>query len=210
MTGVRFALPVLALLAACGAEPDGQASGQQAAASRQGEIAADSDAEPTPPSGPDPEVAALAAPPSAGGVGCSVQETPIFACKLTNGKRVAVCGSGEWLGHYRYGSAKPELALDGGRYAYAMYSGGGESQIEFTNDGHRYIVFSRMVRTNFTPGEPNNPAMSDGVMVFRGDNLIAMQTCSGGDMLPVQLSSANAIWEDEGELFTDETMRADP
>ena len=169
-------------------------------------------AEPTAsPSIPAPKsVADLAAPPAQGGIGCKADEVSIFVCDLDNGKRVAVCGAGEWSGRYRYGKSIPELELDGGQYAYTMYSGGGEGQIVFDNAGYRYVVFSRMVRTNFRADEPNYPAMSDGVLVLRGKEFIDLQLCEGPDTLPVQLDAANAVWEDAGELFTDETIRADP
>ena len=196
---MRIFAVVLALagLAAC-SEPD--------AAS-----APASSAEPVVEATPEaPSFAELAAPPSSGGIGCASGETPVFACDLPNGKRVAVCGLGEHLGRYRYGGESPELQIDGGEYAYAMYSGGGESQIAFENEGHRYIVFSRMVRTNFTPGEPNDPAMSDGLMVLRGDDVVALNLCEGGNMLPVQVFAAQEIWGESDQLFTDETIRADP
>jgi hypothetical protein len=155
-------------------------------------------------------VAEMAAPPEPGGVGCALEETPIFACNLANGKRIAVCGLGEYIGQYRYGGSKPELVINGADYANVMYSGGGESQIAFENGGYRYIVFSRVVRTNFAAEEPNNPAMSDGVMILRGAKFVGMKLCSNANGLPVQTNSANAIWEDERELFTAETVRADP
>ena len=158
----------------------------------------------------EPGVARLAAPSMPGGFGCASDETPVFACGLDNGKRVAVCSTGERQGQYRYGGDRRELQIDGGEYAYAMYSGGGGGQIAFENAGHRYIVFSRMVRTNFAPGEPNDPAMSDGVIVLRGADFVGMHLCEGGDTLSIQVSPANGIWEDQGELFTDETIRADP
>jgi hypothetical protein len=155
-------------------------------------------------------VAEMAAPPKPGGVGCAMEETPIFACNLANGKRVAVCGLGEHIGQYRYGGSKPELVLNGADYAYQMYSGGGESQIAFSSRGYRYILFSRMVRTNFSAGEPNYPAITDGLIVLRGDKFVGLHLCSDPNGLPTQIDSANAIWENQQELFTDETRRADP
>lgn len=140
---------------------------------------------------------------------CKPDETPIFTCTFADGKRVAVCGAGEWLGYYRFGGATPELELAGGKYASAMYSGGGEDQIAFDNGDTRYIVFSRMVRTGFDENG-NAPAISDGVVIERAGKFAAIRLCQDPDVLPVQTGAANAVWEDERELFTDETIRADP
>jgi hypothetical protein len=145
----------------------------------------------------------------AGTVACAADETPIFACAFKDGKRVAVCGVGERDGRYRYGGAAPELALSGGRYAYTMYSGGGENQIAFTNGDTRYIVFSRMVRTGFDENG-NRPAISDGIIIERGGQFLDIKLCDDPDLLPVQMDAAGAVWEEEAELFTDQTLRADP
>lgn len=161
---------------------------------------------------PAPEVrtvAEKAAPPKPGGVGCAPEESEIFACNLANGKRVAVCGLSEWIGQYRYGGSKPELVINGADYSHVTYSGGGERQIAFDHRGYRYIVFSRVVRTNFSAGEPNDPAISDGVVILRGKKFVEMQLCDDANGKPVS-GSANAIWEDEQKLFTTETVRADP
>lgn len=143
-------------------------------------------------------------------VACSSDEQTLFSCDLENGKRIAVCGAGEWLGHYRYGGDTAELELSGGKLANVMYSGGGESQIAFENGDYRYIVFSRIVRTNFKAGEPNKPAISDGLLVLRGEKLLASNLCKADGVQPVDINAANAIWEMEQELFTYETVRADP
>jgi hypothetical protein len=153
--------------------------------------------------------AEMDAPSKPGGVGCASEESPIFACKLANGKRVAVCGLSEWIGQYRYGGSKPELVINGADYSHVMYSGGGESQIAFDHRGYRYIVFSRVVRTNFAAGQPNDPAISDGVVILRGKKFVEMQLCNDANVLPVS-GAANVIWEDQQELFTTETVRADP
>ncbi len=145
---------------------------------------------------------------SPGSAACKADETPIFACTFADGKRVAVCGAGEGTGRYRFGADTPELELAGGEYAYAMYSGGGESQIAFDNGNTRYIVFSRMVRTGFGD-EGNAPAISDGIVIERAGKFAGMRLCEG-ELLPTDVNVANAIWEDRGELFTEETMRADP
>ncbi len=142
---------------------------------------------------------------------CAADETPIFTCNFKDGKRVAVCGATEWNGRYRYGGSTPEIEINGGQYASVMYSGGGEAQITFDNGDTRYTVFSRMVRTGFDADGNNVPAISDGIVIERAGKLLAIKLCDGRDPpLPVQVDAANAIWEDERELFTDETIRADP
>lgn len=141
---------------------------------------------------------------------CAADETPIFTCTFKGGKRVAVCGAAEWNGRYRYGGSTPEIELNGGQYASVMYSGGGEAQIAFDSGDTRYIVFSRMVRTGFDEDGNNVPAISDGIVIERGGRFLDIKLCDGSDPpLPVQYDAANAVWEDEGELFTEETIRAD-
>ena len=194
-----FGLAATVLLAACQQQP--------------GDAAAAEPVKPSPASTPGvtPELAArVAMQQRIHAAACKADETPIFTCKLSGGKRVAVCGAGEWQGHYRYGGDTPELELDGGQYGYTMYSGGGEGQIAFDNGDTRYIVFSRMVRTGWDDEGHNLPAISDGVVVERGGKFLDIKLCDDPDLLPIQTGAANAVWEDQGELFTDETIRADP
>jgi hypothetical protein len=139
---------------------------------------------------------------------CAAGETPLFACTLRDEKRVAVCGTAPGKAEYRFGGETTELVLAGGERANVPYSGGSESQLAFTNGGTRYIVFSRMVRTGFGP-EGNNPAISDGVVVERGGKFLAIKLCDDPDVKPVDVTAAP---KGSGgmELFTEETIRADP
>ena len=142
--------------------------------------------------------------------GCGAQETTIFACRLDNGKRAAVCAPQGGEAEYRYGGPPPELALKGATWANAAYSGGGESQIAFVEGDTRHIVFSRMVRTSFTAGEPNDPAIADGVVIETGGRFGALHLCSDPGVTPVDYAAAEArIGSPAGELFTEETIRAD-
>ena len=140
---------------------------------------------------------------------CAAEETTVFTCRLAGGKRVSVCGAGQGSAHYRFGEETTELALAGGAYANVMYSGGGENQIAFTNGTTRYIVFSRIVRTSFGE-EGNAPAISDGVVIEQGGRFLDIKLCEDPDLRPVDVNAANAIWNEERELFTEETERADP
>ncbi|MEZ5681903.1 MAG: hypothetical protein R3E14_11510 [Erythrobacter sp.] len=157
------------------------------------------------------EAPATPADPAPGPVGCTAEEEPIFSCAVPGGKRLAVCAAQQGEAEYRFGGKSPELVLRGGKWANAMYSGGGEAQIEFANGDTRYIVFSRMVRTNFTAGEPNNPAITDGVLISREGEFIALRLCAGGQAeIPVQYDAAERAFAQEDDLFTEETIRADP
>lgn len=140
---------------------------------------------------------------------CEAGEGTMFACKVTNGKRATVCvGDGNKV-KYRYGGAMPELTIQGGKWASVAYSGGGELQIAFENGDTRYIVFSRIVRTNFKAGEPNNPAISDGVIVMRGDKVLDMEVCDDLNNKPADYDLAEKTLPRADELFTYETGHAD-
>lgn len=114
-------------------------------------------------------------------VACAADEQELFSC-AAGAKQIAVCGvtnaQGQKTAQYRYGSGKPEIVLDGGRFASVGYSGGGEAQIEFANGGVRYIVYSRTVRTGFDE-EGNKPEFTDGVLVVRDGQPIAERNCTG-------------------------------
>jgi len=192
-----FGLAALGALAACG----GQSGDSGAAESTPVALAPASETAPvTTPSAKVP----------AGSVDCQKGEDRIFSCKTGSGKRVAVCGTAAGKTEYRFGATKPELVLQGGQYASVGYSGGGEQQIAFDNGATRYVVFSRMVRTNFAPDEPNYPAISDGVIVLRKDKVLSVLACEDADPMPVQMGLAEKHMKQQDELFTYETERADP
>lgn len=141
---------------------------------------------------------------------CGAHETPIFSCLVQGGKRLAICADGRGA-RYRFGPENAaEITIEGGRWAHTAYSGGGEAQIAFARGDTRYIVFSRMIRTNFEAGEPNQPAISDGVLVQRGGTVISVRRCEGAETLPVQYDAAETHLERADDLFTDQTIRADP
>lgn len=194
-------LVALGALTACGGQADD--SGAAEAKTTPVAVASASESAPT----PAPEAIS-----SADGVDCQKGEDRIFSCKTSGGKRIAVCGTTAGKVEYRYGPLNPELILDGGQYASVGYSGGGEQQIAFDNGYVRYVVFSRMVRTNFTPSEPNDAAISDGVIVLRNDKVLSVLICGGADAdpMPVQMALADQHMKQQDELFTYETERADP
>ncbi|GAA4041820.1 hypothetical protein [Parerythrobacter jejuensis] len=137
-------------------------------------------------------------------VGCREAETPVFQCTTAMGKQVAVCAAGPGDVHFRSGTEGVQVDVTGGRWASVPYSGGGEAQIQFRDGTKRYIVYSRMVRTNFTPGEPNNPAISDGLVIIDSEGTVGVDICDDAeDLLPVQYGAAKAAMRDEGKLFLD-------
>lgn len=190
-----IALAACCVLAACSAE-------------QQNDVVVETRSDQVQPTSPAVPVAQ--APAAASGGGCMAGEETIFSCKTAADKRIAVCAARGGPVEYRYGAGEPELTVAGGRFASVPYSGGGEAQLAFDNAGTRYVVFSRIVRTNFAPGEPNNPAISDGVMVLQGEKVVSVQVCSDTDPVPVQYDVAARHMEQENELFTEETSRVDP
>ena len=66
-----------------------------------------------------------------------------------------------------------------------------------------------LVLTNFAAGEPNNPAISDGVMVLDGEKVIGLQLCDDADTVSIDYDLAEAHFPRADELFSWETDRAD-
>jgi hypothetical protein len=133
---------------------------------------------------------------------CSAGEEVIFSCQLDNSKFASICGTrnniGKIVAQYRYGEArqKPELtwpdANSGDRLKFASvpYSGGGEAQLHFRRGDNQYIVYSRVIRTNFTAGEPNEPTMQDGVFVRKGEKVVARHACVDPHLVPIDYEKA--------------------
>ncbi len=133
-------------------------------------------------------------------VACQEGEETLFSCDDKGGKQIAVCGK-DGNAQYRFGNEVAEITLDNGKFASVPYSGGGEAQIAFSNGDTRYIVFSRIVRTNFEPGEPNNPKITDGVMVVRGGETIGKRTCIAGSPSAVDVGAGENYGGVASELF---------
>ena len=133
-------------------------------------------------------------------VSCGQDEQTVFTCPVQGGKTISVCGKDGEV-EYRFGAGVPELAIKGGRFASVPYSGGGEAQIAFANGDTQYIVFSRIVRTNFTAGEPNNPEFTDGVAIVRGGEVIGEKLCKAGSAQSVDVSASELYGGTANELF---------
>ncbi|MDJ0642857.1 MAG: hypothetical protein QNJ15_08570 [Erythrobacter sp.] len=142
---------------------------------------------------------------------CRPEEEKLFSCVVRGGSQLSVCANPEHGPQYRFGKGEgADLVLSEGTWASVAYSGGGEAQIKFENGDTSYVVFSRIVRTNFEPGEPNNPAISDGVVVLRGEEVLAVNRCIDPDGDPIDYNLAERLLPRVDELFTFETSRADP
>ena len=145
---------------------------------------------------------------------CAPGEKVIFSCRLANRKSLSVCAVAEEGGprfaQYRYGAAGQESELtyparraDGAlRFVSVPYSGGGEAQLSFARGGNRYIVYSRVMRTNFEAGEPNNPQFDDGVLVLSGDRIVADHRCESDKLSSIDydLASKYAKPEESGDV----------
>ncbi|GMN12678.1 hypothetical protein [Altererythrobacter sp. MTPC7] len=133
-------------------------------------------------------------------VACSQSEQTIFSCETSGGRTIAVCGSDGEV-QYRFGERLAEIVLTGGRFAQVPYAGGGEAQVAFINGETRYIVFSRIVRTNFEPGEPNHPKITDGVMVVRGGKIVAERICKAETVDSVDVAAGETYGGVSREIF---------
>ena len=163
-----------------------------------------------PPAGPLSPVPATTTSGSPGRtVECASGEAEVFSCKVAGGKRIAICGTGRGEAEYRFGDGEPELVLSGGRWASVPYSGGGEAQVAFASGDTSYVVFSRIVRTNFAAGEPNDPAISDGVIVLEGEEVIGIQLCDDPDVAAIDYDLAEAHFPRADDLFSWETDLAE-
>lgn len=131
---------------------------------------------------------------------------------MPSGKRLAICSAGGSIATYRFGGGTPELKLTGGRWARVGYSGGGELQIAFEKGDTQYVAFGRTIRTGFDE-RGNNPVSSDGVVILRNKRFAGMQLCdpaSDNSYYGEESEAAMQRLPQSEELFTDETIRADP
>lgn len=146
---------------------------------------------------------------------CAETEATIFSCSIRDGRTIAVCVSrdnqGREFAQYRFGQSDqpPELAWPtsfeerGMQWASVPYSGGGEAQLSFARGDIRYVIYSRVVRTNFTAGEPNDPSFEDGAYVYRGARRISALPCAAEADRSVSVAMAERFAEQQDELFTD-------
>jgi len=107
---------------------------------------------------------------------------PLFSCLTPQGRLLVRDVGG---GRVTVAFPKPHLrslARLGGRphasrYARKGYSGGGEEQLQVETEAGRLTVYTRTVRTNFAPGEPNDPAFSSGAVFQARNGRVTRRTC---------------------------------
>ena len=146
---------------------------------------------------------------------CAPNEAVLAACQLREGRMLSVCGARDETGaefaQYRFGWANrdPELVWPessaGGRLSFASvpYSGGGEAQLSFARGATRYAVYSRVYRTNFTPGETNDPAFEDGVAVLHNGKQVADFPCDQSAIKPVDVALARKLATEADDAFVE-------
>ena len=71
--------------------------------------------------------------------------------------------------------------------------------MQFRRGDHQYIVFSRVIRTNFKAGEPNDPAMQDGVIVRKGEEIVARHACADPDVRSIDYEKAGRYAQDSAD-----------
>lgn len=197
-----YLLCVLALSGCDASEPDADTAPDAS----ENELAVEAEARPEPNPSPANHPATSA---------CAETEATIFSCTIRDGRTIAVCvqrdEQGREYAQYRFGQGdtSPELAWPtsfderGMQWASVPYSGGGEAQLSFARGEIRYVIYSRVTRTNFTPGEPNDPAFEDGVYVYRGERRISSLPCAGEAARPISVAMAERFADQQDELFTD-------
>jgi hypothetical protein len=146
---------------------------------------------------------------------CHADEKVVFGCAV--GKRmVSLCSSpklGRDVGYvqYRFGTlARLELTYpekleppgDKFHYSNTGYSGGGASRLRFTIAGFDYVFFDSTVRTNFKPGEPNNPAFTAGIATVQGGKVVSRHKCTDNDA-GIAVPSGNVFPEEDFNMDLD-------
>lgn len=116
---------------------------------------------------------------------CQAGETILFQCR-TGSRTIAVCGSrSPPRAVYRFGRpGRTEFTSAAGtRFSWARtgYIGGGELHIRFRSGAYDYAVYSRVVRTGFGTDGLHYPRFEAGVMVARGNRLLADRRCADED-----------------------------
>lgn len=109
---------------------------------------------------------------------CRAGEPQTFSCPVGR-KLVSICGEGAGA-VYRFGRpGRVELEAKNPTTAQIGYSGGGETQAAFANQGYTYVVYDRTVRTRFTPDGRHDPAFTQGLLVVKNGRVLADRRCGG-------------------------------
>lgn len=109
---------------------------------------------------------------------CRPNEVVIASCSIGR-KSVSVCGAMKSSSSYRFGTPqKIEIEAHDIRMARRAYSGGGETQILVRNNAYTYILYDRMVRSNFSSSGENSPDFSSGLLVVKSGKVVQSRSCS--------------------------------
>ncbi|RHW20849.1 hypothetical protein [Pseudomonas jilinensis] len=125
---------------------------------------------------------------------CKADEQLIFGCDIGE-KTVSLCASKELTresGYVQYRFGQPdniefvypsEKTSPAGKFflGLAAFSGGGASIVRFDNSGYEYMLFDSMIRTNFTPGEPNYPKFQAGVVTRHRGKITSTRLCDDNE-----------------------------
>ena len=122
---------------------------------------------------------------------CKANEELIFGCEIKD-KFISICASKSFsrttgYTQYRFGkpdkiefsfptSAKPPEGIF--FLGSTGYSGGGANIVRFNNSGYEYLIFDSMVRTNFTPDEPNDPEFKAGIVTRHNGKITSTRLCA--------------------------------
>lgn len=135
---------------------------------------------------------------------CDESEREVFACS-TGPKRIAVClQQAEDRTHqgliYRFGTPLgTELTLSGNepiKSGWETDASGGTAFLKFRNGEYQYVVYSRQGGgTGACPDAPEMwcPWLDEGVLVFRGGELLSRIACLEND-------GPSELWRVKGEL----------
>lgn len=122
---------------------------------------------------------------------CEPDEKLIFGCEIKD-KLISICSSknlSNTTGYAQYRFGKPgkiEFLYPNSKIhpkgvfflGSTSYSGGGANIIRFKNSGYEYLIFDSMVRTNFSPNEPNDPEFKAGIVTRHNGKLTSSRLCS--------------------------------
>lgn len=122
---------------------------------------------------------------------CKADEEIIFGCEIKD-KLISICASKKFskttgYTQYRFGtSEKIEFSYPASKkppegiffLGSTGYSGGGANIVRFNNSGYEYLIFDSMIRTNFAPGEPNDPEFKAGIVTRHNGKVTSTRFCA--------------------------------
>ena len=139
---------------------------------------------------------------------CEAHEELIFGCEIKDSV-ISICASKNFsktTGYTQYRFGKPdkvEFSYPASKkppegiffLASTSFSGSGASIIRCNNSGYEYLIFDSMIRTNFTPGEPNDPEFKAGIVTRHNGKITSTRLCE--DNMASIRSAAFEVFERE-------------